>query len=295
MVKISEPMKKVLDVSEEKDNEIIEKFGKNSKTNDVFISIIAPCVGVRVTPSKEIMASMGLSEEFGVETVINEIKDCNPECENLFLLINSPGGLVQSSYKVARALRKNFKNILVFVPHVAASGGALVALTGNKIVMGMMSQLTPLDPHSDEVPALSVVRGFEQVTGFFKKTSEEDAPFSYKVLAKKYDAVQLDIAISSLELMKSYVKDILKDAGYLKEKVEELSNVLVKGFYTHGDVIHLDKAKEIGLNVVPYAEYLGLWDAFRIVLGKYFLKSADKHIIRYWINKGKGNDDEKSK
>jgi hypothetical protein len=294
MVKISESMQRVLDVDEEKDKEIISGFKKNSKSNDVFVSIIAPYVGVRVTPSKEIMASMGLSEEFGIETVIEKIKDCNSKCENLYLLINSPGGLVQSSYKVARALRKNFKNIVVFIPHIAASGGSLVALTGNKIVMGMMSQLTPLDPHSDEIPALSVVRGFEQVTDFFRKMSEDDAPFSYKVLANKYDAVQLDMAISTLELMKNYIKEILKDAGYSNEKVEEISDRLVRGFYTHSDVIHMDKAKEIGLSVIPHTDYLELWNSFRMSLSKYLLKSADKHIIRYWINKG-GEKDEKQK
>ncbi len=294
MVKLSESMQKVLDVAEEKDTDIVNNLKKNSKRGDVFISIIAPYVGVRITPSKEIMASMGLSEEFGIETVIDRIKECNPKCETLYLMINSPGGLVQSSYKVARALRKNFNKIIVFIPHVAASGGTLVALTGNEIVMGMMSQLTPLDPHSDDVPALSVVRGFEQVTEFFRKVAEEDAPFSYKVLANKYDAIQLDMAISNLELMKSYVKEILKDAKYPNEKVEDISERLVKGFYTHGEVIHFDKAKEVGLNVVPNKNYIELWNTFRNLLGKYVLTSADKHIIRYWMNKD-GEKDGKAK
>jgi len=286
MVQLSESIKKVLDVDKVDDKEILDSFEKNSEKNDVFLSIIAPYVGVKVTPSKEIMASIGLSEEFGTETVIEKILESIPKPKTLYLLINSPGGLVQSSYKVARALGEHFRYIIVFVPHIAASGGTLVALTGNKIVMGMMSQITPLDPTDNGVPALSIVRGFEEVSEFFKKISEDDAPYSYKVLAQKHDSIQLDMAISSLELMKTYIKEILKFSGYANEKIEEISEKLVTGFYTHDEVIHLNKAKKIGLNVVPHTEYLELWNAFRKLLGKYILKSADKHIIRFWINDG---------
>lgn len=57
----------------------------------------------------------------------------------MFLLIDSPGGRVDSSYKVALAIREFFKDIIVFIPRVAASGGTLVALVGNKIVMSDMA------------------------------------------------------------------------------------------------------------------------------------------------------------
>ena len=110
---------------------------------------------------------MGLSEEFAVETAINHIQT-RTDVRKLLLLVNSPGGLVQSSYKIARALRKAFKEIIVFVPHIAASGGTLLAVTGNKIVMGMMSQLSPLDPQAQigdgAVSANSVVDAHQFVT-----------------------------------------------------------------------------------------------------------------------------------
>jgi len=61
------------------------------------------------------------------------------------LLLNSFGGQVSSSFKVAQAIRKNFKYITVFIPHIAASGGTLIVLCGNELVMGDMSNLTPID------------------------------------------------------------------------------------------------------------------------------------------------------
>lgn len=292
MVKLNEAMEKILDVSEERNQDIITLLKANSEVNDVFIAIIAPYFGIKVTPSKIKSASVGISEEFGIETVIEEIKACNPSGEKLYLLINSPGGYVSSSYKVAKGLRKHFNEIVVFVPHIAASGGTLISLIGNKIVMGMMSQLTPLDPQMGDVSALNTARGHRNVTAYFSDRSESDAPYTYKVLAEKFDAAQLDSAYSALQLMKKYVSEILGESGYKKEKIEGIAKQLVEGFQTHQDVINLDAAKGIGLNAVDYTEYPELWEISRQWLGAYLLKSADKHVIRYWIN-GSEQCDEK--
>ena len=136
----------LIDVNEEDDPTLSEKLTEIGKKHDAILMVcIAPYVGLKVSPTKTIIAQMGLSEEFTVETAINQIRT-KTDATKLLLLVNSSGELVQSSYKVARALRKTFKEIVVFVPHIAASGGTLLALTGNKIVMGMMSQLSPFDP-----------------------------------------------------------------------------------------------------------------------------------------------------
>ena len=63
----------------------------------------------------------------------------------LYLLVNSHGGSVSSSFKIAMAIRRFFDDITVFVPHVATSGGTILALAGNRIRMGMMSRLSPVD------------------------------------------------------------------------------------------------------------------------------------------------------
>jgi len=282
------PLAKILDVSEEKDATLKKQLSKISqKKRVILLAFIAPYVGKRISPTRTLSAQVGLSEEFGVETVINEIFE-KTDCRDLFLVLNSPGGFVDSSYKVARALRKSFKRIVVFVPHVAASGGTLVALTGNEIVMGMMSQLTPLDPHSERGAnvtfAKSVIEGFDTVTTFFKKMRVEDAPYTYKVLADKYDAEKLDRAISACSLMEDYICEILGKCGYQKEKVKKIAQHLVRGFTNHAEVITLDKAKKIGLKVVADDKYSELWDIIRKWLETYLLQSADKHIIRYVIS-----------
>jgi hypothetical protein len=242
---------------------------------------------------------MGLSEEFATETVIDEIKG-KTDATTLLLLVNSPGGLVQSSYKVARALRKAFKKIIVFVPHIAASGGTLIALTGNEIVMGMMSQLTPLDPHTedesgDEVSAQAVIDAHTFVTSFFRDKAVDDAPYTYRVLADKFDPVDIRDALASLSLMEEYICEILESSGYKNESCKKISETLVRGFKTHGEVINFDKAKRCGLHVFPESKYPEEWKIFREWLGKYMLQSADRHIIRFVVSEDLKRKETKNK
>ena len=113
------------------------------------------------------------------------------------------------------------------------------------------------------------------------------------MLAEKFDAAQLDSAYSALQLMKKYVSEILCESGYKKEKIDDISEKLVEGFKTHQDVINLDAAKTLGLNAVDYTEYPEMWEISRQWLGVYLLKSADKHVIRYWINGSESCDETK--
>lgn len=288
MPKKTSPLSKILDVSKERDSTLRKKLLEISKKKKaVLIAFIAPYVGKRISPTRILSPELGLSEEFGVESIINDIQNTT-DCDTLYLLLNSPGGFVGSSYKVARALRRNFKKIVVFVPHIAASGGALVALTGNEIVMGMMSQLTPLDPHSGTgrtgIFDKNIVDGFDTVTGFFRKKRVEDAPYTYKVLADKYDAEKLDKAVSALSQMEDYICEILNGCGYRKEKVKEIARALVRGFKTHSEVITKEKARKIGLKAVGDDKYPEEWEIMREWLEAYLLKSADKHIIRYVVS-----------
>lgn len=278
----------IIDVKEEDDQKLSEKLTQISKKHDaVLMACIAPYVGLKISPTKTINAQMGLSEEFAVETAINQIQ-AKTDVRKLMLLVNSPGGLVQSSYKVARALRKTFKEIIVFVPHIAASGGTLLALTGNKIVMGMMSQLSPLDPQAKSgdgaVSANSVVDAHEFVTRLFDDIAVEDAPYSYKALADKCDSVDIRDALASLSLMEEYILEILEDCGYSKEECKKISHNIVRGFKTHDEVINIDKAKKLGLNVISHSDFPTEWNLFREWLAKYMLQSADKHVIRFVIS-----------
>lgn len=298
MVKISDPMSKILDVSKENNPELVKDLLEIANTNScVVLALIAPYIGKKISPTKEISAFIGLSEEFGVETVLSDIKKEMPESNGLILLLNSPGGLIQSSYKIARAIRKNFKNIRVFVPHIAASGGTLVALIGNEIVMGLMSQLSPIDPqrecNGELMSCAAVPRSFQNVTSYFENKSEDDAPYTYKLLAGKFDPIFIEESLGVCTMMEDYAKEILSYSGYNEVEASDIAGKLVMGYSTHEEVINFDKAKNLGIHVVEDTTFSKEWNTLRMWLSNYLLTSADKHVIRYVLpSKNKENEKE---
>jgi len=299
MVKISDPMSKILDVSKENDTELIRELQEIAADKKcVVLALIAPYIGKKISPTKEISAFIGLSEEFGVETVLSEIKKEMPDSDELILLLNSPGGLIQSSYKIARALRKNFKNIRVFVPHIAASGGTLISLIGNEIVMGLMSQLSPIDPQKEyngELTSCAAVpRSFQSVTSYFENITEDDAPYPYKLLADKFDPIVMEESLGVCAMMEDYAKEILSNSGYGDKEANDIAQKLVMGYSTHEEVISFDKAKKLGIHVIEDTQYLKEWGILRKWLGNYLLKSADKHVIRYVLPVNGKNEKEVS-
>ena len=80
--------------------------------------------------------------------------------------------------------------------------------------------------------ANSVVGAHQFVTTLFDEVTIEDAPYSYKALADKFDGVDIRDALASLSLMESCILEILEDSGYSKEKCKKISRNLVRGFKT---------------------------------------------------------------
>jgi hypothetical protein len=112
----------------------------------------------------------------------------------------------------------------------------------------------------------------------------EDAPYSYKTLADKCDGVDIRDALASLSLMEEYILEILEDCSYSSQECKKISHNIVRGFKTHDEVINIDKAKKLGLNVVSHNDFPVEWKLFREWLAKYMLQSADRHAIRFVIS-----------
>lgn len=125
---IPDSIRETLNLREEKDDLLTALAGDEGA---ILISAVAPYRSIRVSPADEVQASIGFHEEFAFEAVIDEIRNRGLSDKKVILLLNTFGGLLQSSFKVARALRTSFKEIEVYVPHIAASGGTLIARTGS--------------------------------------------------------------------------------------------------------------------------------------------------------------------
>lgn len=276
---LPEKLSDIINTKLEEDQHLVNLANKEKVA---LIAFIASYVGVRITPSKEAYATIGLADEFSIEALIRELKSTN--IKKAYLLVNSPGGGMDSSYKIARAIRTCVDEIITFVPHVAASGGTLLALTGNEIVMGPMSHITPMDVQISYkgagISAATSMRFFARITEWFEKTPPDDAPYPQKALADKLDPFIMEEWNGLMNTAKDYVNEILDKAGY-KEKASEITESLVVGYPSHGYVITTEKAKEMGLNVINSGEKQDTWDIMRYWLGKYMFQEQLTHCIRY--------------
>lgn len=227
-------------------------------------------------------------DELIIEDAITDLKEAG--IENLLLLINSFGGEVTSSYKIAQALRKNFKHISIFVPQIAASGGTLITLTGNKIIMGDMSSLTPIDVQTvrngERYSVNAMIRSFQNLRKILKKEHEVDIEYPVKALADKLDPVELQEWMDKSNLMEEHAKSILTHKNSsLSGKVEPIIEWLTTGCPTHSYAITFNEAQDnFGKEIVSHCsepEYREIWEVMRGWLREYVLKSSSQHHVSY--------------
>ena len=167
------------------------------------------------------------------EEVIRAIHMTDPDVP-LDLVLHTPGGLVLASYQIAHAVRLHPGKVTVYVPHYAMSGGTLIALAADEIMMEEHAVLGPVDPQLGEYPASSLVKLAEN-----------------KPIADIDDKSWLlaDIAKKAIEQIRAQVKSLLQ-GKYPNEKAEELAQILTEGRWTHDYPITYEEAKNLGLHVV---------------------------------------------
>ena len=149
------------------------------------------------------------------------------------LILHTPGGLVLASLQIARALKKRKGKVTVFVPHYAMSGGTLIALAADEIVMSENSVLGPVDPQLGEFPAASLlkIREAKPIEKIDDKT-----------------LVLADIAEKAIKQLELAVY-VLLSGNYDESKAKELSVLLSTGKWTHDYPITFEEAEKLGLKV----------------------------------------------
>jgi len=151
------------------------------------------------------------------------------------LILHTPGGLVLAAEQIAHALCRHKGKVTVFVPHYAMSGGTLIALAANEIVMDENAVLGPVDPQLGERPAASVLVAVGQKDP--NKVDDE-----WLMLA--------DIARKSITQVGRTVREILSHRSEMDSaKVEELADMLSTGTWTHDYPITVEEAQGMGLPV----------------------------------------------
>ena len=177
------------------------------------------------------------------EAVLRAIHLTDPAVP-LDIVLHTPGGLVLAALQIARAIHKHQGKVTAFVPHYAMSGGTLIALAADEIVMSEYAVLGPVDPQLGEYPAASILKAVAK-----KPVAEIDD----KTL------ILADQAEKAIAQVRESVRELLA-AKSLAGKADELARLLSEGTWTHDHPITYEMAQSFGLPVrcnIP-SEFLDL-------------------------------------
>lgn len=166
------------------------------------------------------------------EEILRAVRMTPPDMP-IDIILHTPGGLVLASAQIAMALSKHPGKVTVFIPHYAMSGGTLIALAADEIVMDPNAVMGPVDPQLGEYPAVSILNAI-------RKKSVDELDDKTLILG--------DVAEKAINQVHNFVKSLLIEK-HGEEKAEEIAKVLTEGRYTHDYPITVDEAKKLGLNV----------------------------------------------
>ena len=181
------------------------------------------------------------------EDVIRACVMTDPEVP-VDLVLHTPGGLVLAATQIARAIRDRKGKVTVFVPHYAMSGGTLIALAADEIVMSPHAVLGPVDPQLGQYPAASLLKAVSR-----KPVAEVD----------DQTLILADVAEKAVAQLRESARELLT-RSQTSEKAKELAELLATGTWTHDFPITVDVARRLGLKVsseMP-AEILQLMSLF---------------------------------
>jgi ClpP class serine protease len=160
------------------------------------------------------------------------------------VILHTPGGLVLASEQIANALIGHRAKVTVFVPHYAMSGGTLLALAADEIVMAPHAVLGPLDPQVGQFPAVSILRAVAR-----KEATGKDIDDQTLILA--------DVAEKAQKQVHALVERVLVGNGWERARAAAVA-MFTDGRWTHDYPITVDEAREMGLPVttaVPQEVY----------------------------------------
>lgn len=174
------------------------------------------------------------------EQVLRAIRFTPPDV-SIDLILHTPGGLVLATEQIARALIRHPAKVSVFVPHYAMSGGTMLALAADEIVMDANAVLGPVDPQLGNFPAASILKVVED-----KPISEID----------DQTLIMADLSRKAIQQVQRFVRTLLKDTipqqKIQPENIEPIIEALTTGRVTHDYPITVEEATELGLPITVW-------------------------------------------
>lgn len=181
-------------------------------------------------------AGLDAEDATDVLTVIQQLKPGEP----VDVILHTHGGSAAAANRIAAALVKR-RNTAAFIPFYAESAGTEVALATEEIFLGKSANLSPIDIHIEGTPARDIVQ--------LAKEQGASASEGLKLASKVATRALRDESKSISSLIHPRHKKTFGAA---------LARKLTSGRTYHGELIRIEKARRLGVNVkcgVPESLY----------------------------------------
>jgi ClpP class serine protease len=183
----------------------------------------------------------------------------------LDLILHTPGGNIGSTQSVVHYLRQMFDNdIRAIIPQIAMSAGTMIACSCKEIVMGKHSNLGPIDPHLNGVPAYGVIEEFNRAMREVKE--DPSRAMVWQSIMGQYRPTFLSQCENAIAWSNRFVATQLQSVMFQGTTAREKRAARIKasqivkkltdyrGNKTHNRHIHLQELSDMGLKIVRLEE-----------------------------------------
>lgn len=180
--------------------------------------------------------------------------------EDLYLILHTLGGDADAAYHLGVRLQScvpEDRKVFMIVPRYAKSAGTLLACAANEVLLTPIAELGPIDPqiHVPEtgrwISARAIAGSLRQVIETLREVGIKD-PQVVRELLQRIPIVELGHYDSLVDHVQHLAEDLLKRRMFKEEPgdvAREVAGKLVRSYKYHGQVIHVEEAKRIGLKV----------------------------------------------
>lgn len=180
--------------------------------------------------------------------------------KGLDLILHTPGGEIAAAESLVDYLRKMFgTNIRAIIPQIAMSAGTMIACSCREIVMGKQSNLGPIDPQLNGVPAQAVIDEFSEAIEQVGKNSA--AIPIWQTIISKYHPTFIGECERAIKWSREIVRDwLITGMFYGCPSPEEKADKIVAQLANHDETrthsrhIHIEDCQAMGLRVTPLEE-----------------------------------------
>lgn len=167
--------------------------------------------------------------------------------EKIFLILDSPGGDIDTAAKIVHMCKEYFKEFNLIVLSYAKSAATLVCLAADNLFLGKAGELGPIDPqvrHPVErdlyFPALAIKDAIE----FIESTKD---PYVKIGLTEKIDPYLMGAYKRVLNLAQQYLEGA--NLVQISPDPKNLIGALTQKYISHGYPLDLKECKKLGIKI----------------------------------------------